>query len=105
MMDAEAINEALTGLAGRRLAAVCIERGGLRFPDGGVRVDLRGATGDWLVDDGALEIVGASRTLVWDREMPGATRAVTARVVEAVGRRRARTLLARAYQRARAREG
>jgi hypothetical protein len=111
-MTTVAVASALAALSGRRLGAVVIGperdasgRPQLGFPDGGLRVELEGVSGEWLMVESALAITGRGCTLVWDLDAPGATRAVTARVAVEVGHRRARRVLARSYRQARAAEG
>lgn len=112
-VDGEAIRSALAVLSERRLGAVVIGpardahgRPRLGFPDGGLRIELDGASAEWLMPEEALAITRRGGcTLVWDLDGPGVTRAVTERLASEVGHRRARRALARCLGQARAAGG
>jgi hypothetical protein len=94
--------EALESLAGRSLGAILIgpERDGrgrprVRFHEGGLRVDLPSVeSGRWLAPGSALAIRGRGRVLVWDQTDRRAVRAVTTRLVQLLGAKLTKRVLA-----------
>jgi hypothetical protein len=98
-LDSDQTLAAVESLAEQPLGAIVLDDRGpraqpvVRFHEGPLEIPPR-AVGWWLVPGGALEVRTArGRVLLWNRGFPRTTRAVTLRLVQLLGERRAERVL------------